>query len=388
LLKKKITIISPKFHPLEDGLGQYTKWFYLHLKQYAEVSVITSTSNQIPSDQVEFTNIYSSIEKWRFPKLNQLGRKIKEIDTDILLFQYVPFMYAPRGGINFSIVLYMLYLRLFTKKKIHVMFHELHYPCHLNIKAQVMFLSHIVMLYIASISAHKVFCSAQFFRDRVSRMFLGLKKNIFHLPVGSNIENITIEEKDKDILKSKILGDCDYVLGCFGSFHPSKNYPLIIEALLSAQSKSKLKMKLLFIGATKENILKELPANMKEGASHLIEGTGFLSQKEVAENLQILDGFIGYFSDGVSTRRGSLIAALQHNLPVITTRTNRTEDLFKDKEFIKLLSSDEYRFSSEFERQLLEGWPLNVKNELGRQKFYTDHFDWDTIIQSYLIHLK
>ena len=67
--KKKILIVSPKFHPVEDGLGQYTKWFYLYLKKYANVSVLTSLENQISSSEKDFEQIHNVMEGWKFPKL-------------------------------------------------------------------------------------------------------------------------------------------------------------------------------------------------------------------------------------------------------------------------------------------------------------------------------
>jgi glycosyltransferase involved in cell wall biosynthesis len=389
LLKKiKISIISPKFHPLEDGLGQYVKWFYLNLKEKADVNVITSTDNNLPQEDVEFSQIHRVIDGWKFPKLWKLKDVINKVDPDIILFQYVPFMYSKRGGINFSIVFFMLYLRIFTNRQIHIMYHELHYPSQLNIKAQIMFFSHCLMLYISSLSAHHIFCSARFYRDRINSMLLYLKTNITHLPVGSNIDYKKFDKIELYELRKSIASDGVTLLGCFGSFHPSKNYPMIIQSLHNAQKNSKLKIKLLFIGATKINILDQLPQTLREEVKDMIHGTGFLSQVDVAKNLQVLDGFIGYFSDGVTTRRGSLIAALQNGVPVLTTKSNRTEKLFEGRDYIRLLSTGENDFNKELEHELSSGWPANAKDTAKRDIFFSEYFSWNSIINKYLKELK
>jgi len=299
------------------------------------------------------------------------------------LFQYVPFMYNRRGGINFSLPLFFLYLRLFTDFRIQIMFHEVNYPFLAQFKAIVLYISHKLMGFWLGILANDVFASTNTFRDMLARMLL--EKKVHVLPVGSNINPSNASNDRIDELRKELAPKNELLIGMFGTFHPSKNVKLPIEKLVGLSKKLKRKLKIIYIGTTLEELASELGVDEILLKDHVF-ATGFLPQDKVAEYLKCLDGFIAYFIDGVSTRRGSLLAAIQEGIPVITTEDKDTDIIFKHHEFIKLLPVDSKKFSVGLVDLVVNGWPIGIKASHGSQekKFYQSQFSWSLQTEIFL----
>jgi glycosyltransferase involved in cell wall biosynthesis len=63
---------------------------------------------------------------------------------------------------------------------------------------------------------------------------------------------------------------------------------------------------------------------------HRLIAEGPLAAEEVSRRLSAVDVFLGAFNDGVSTRRGSWLAALQHGLACVGTVAYNTDKIFRD----------------------------------------------------------
>lgn len=266
------------------------------------------------------------------------------------------------------------------------MYHELHYPLLGDLKSLVIFSAHILMLVGSGGAANQLYGSTAYNTRFLKKLFFGLKRKVFHLPVGSNVTVSPISEAEKNERRKKIAPHGEMILGCFGTFHPSKNYPLIIQTLSDFLASGGAALKLVFVGATTEDILKNLPTMLQASAKKFVVGTGFLSIEEVSHTLQIMDGFVAYFIDGATTRRASMLAALQHGVPVLSTTEARGDELFKGLNFMTLLHHEPKLFSIQMTHALKQGWPLKQKKQGVEPivQFYDAHFSWDILAKSYI----
>lgn len=380
--RKNILIISPKFYPAQDGLGHYTTLLFQNLQLHHNTFVLTSKEN---INQMQ--NVHAIVPKWNILSLFKTIGFIKKINPDVILVQYLPFLYQPRGGINFSMPFFMLYLRLIHHQKIHLMFHELFYPWLWNPKAIFMHLSHLLMGKIAILASEQVYASTEE-NLRLIRQKLGLsnKAQAYVQKVSSNIPFIKFPENEIADLKRKLTDNKDQkMIGLFGSFHPSKNQPMVVREFLKIQNKYSLNFKLLYIGSTIEQILSELNTHEQEQAKKVIIATGHVSDEDVSRYLQIMDGFIAYFIDGITSRRGSVLAALQHGLPVLSTKNSNSDKIFLQTDLIKLLSCEEDKFKVELEAALCNNWPPQKNNLVS--EFYEKNFSWEVVVKEYLEHI-
>lgn len=360
----KTLVVSPHYYPMEDGVGHYTTFFIEELmRRGEEVSVLTSESNSAFGNEL----IWEKVNSWHGISLLRLLLKLRKSPFDKILIQYVPFMYARRAGINFTLVLFCLLTKLFTASRLQVMFHELHYPFRYNPKEFFMFLCHHIMLFGIGAVSDDLFVSTGRFKAYLERVFPGRKAVL--LEVGSNIPRL-----------SSGLSDIDDVLDLclFGSLHPSKEYPRILSVLKSLKRPWRAK----FIGMTEEKAESAFGALIK---GLPIRFLGHLSGDEIAKIFNRSDALVVYYVDGVSTRRGSSLAALNNGLPLITTKTEYTDDIFYQLPQVHLLPNDGKVFEKELSSLLEKFKPISVQERVELEKEFDKTFSWNKIIDKYLM---
>jgi glycosyltransferase involved in cell wall biosynthesis len=367
-MTEKILIICPKFYPKRDGLSGYTTKLSLELSKYYNVDLLTSIEFQ--NSKVEPIGIFAIIERWTFNHLFKQSKTILKNEYQHILIQYVPTMYGSRGGINFSILLFFLYLRFFTKSKVSFMFHEIYYPFSFYWKAIILNITHKIMLTFSLFSSHIAFFSTKRFLNEAKYFTLNHKK-LIHLPVGNNlyIQNDSCELPVLDNNLTKIV--------LFGSAHPSKNYSLIFKTLSSSYKKNP-NFKLIVIGSTKESLKNEI--DLPDNFDSFTEIFSNLEDEKVVSIFKQADLLLSYFIDGLTTRRSSVISALAHGLPIISTKSHYTEDIFIGQKAIQLFSTDEDSYADSLNK-FLSNNSIKADNEIRRdaKKFYDQYFDWSRI---------
>jgi glycosyltransferase involved in cell wall biosynthesis len=110
---------------------------------------------------------------------------------------------------------------------------------------------------------------------------------------------------------------------------------------------------------------------------------------EVSARLAAVDIYLGPYISGTSTRRGSMMAGLQHGLPMVVTRGEHTDDMLLDMDGRALLFSDESDPEG-FARQvmrLLKEPEVRERIGAGARRFYEENFTWEVIARRLLSHL-
>lgn len=382
--KKKLLIVSPHFYPMKDGLGAYTKIFYDHIKGYFDTRVLTSSNELLSKGNEQDKKILCRMSSWSGGELLKLIDVVSTEKVDIVLIQYVPFMYARRGGINFGMPIVLLYLKYFKKKQINIMFHELHYPFEWNWKAMLMYFCQKLMLLILLLGSDNVFCSTSRFKKILINTSLGIKKNVFHIPVSTNFEGrIELNSEKIENLKEKYSVKADHqVITLFGGFHPSKEMPFVLDSLYDIWQKNKVKFRVLYAGVDNEKLIE----NWKENPDKdFLNCLGFLSEEDVLEVFSITDYCVSYFIDGISTRRGSSFACLYAGSKLITTVSEYTDSVFFDVPGIDLVSVDKNDFRGELERIITGDNPVARSDIV---EYFDKNFSWNSIIKTYVENIS
>jgi glycosyltransferase involved in cell wall biosynthesis len=356
-------MLSPNFSPMQDGLGHYSTIFFNELNRRSQTFVLTNLQNH------KSENVFPVVRSWTFFHLYKVFKELDLFTHDTILIQYVPFMYNKRGGINFSFCFFILYLAVLKNKKIFTMVHEVNYPFEWKLKSILMYFSHIIMIRILLLASSRVFVSTLYFCHQLK------EHGVRRLPVGSNIP-VKFPLRMTPGKKLRLV--------MFGKLHPAKDVPWQLRLCLKAK-KAGLEFDLHYVGETFSNLMRGFSFEEEQEFKSFLYATGFVSDEEVSREFSEADVMLAYFVDGLSTRRGSVMAALEHGVSVLSTMGEFTDQEFLNQSFLTLLPQDKAAFEIGFMKNLKS--LTNDHSSLDKKlisEFYQRNFSWIHIVDEYL----
>lgn len=190
---------------------------------------------------------------------------------------------------------------------------------------------HRVMMMTLLQAASRVWITIPAWASKLKPWMLGRSLPVEWLPVPSNIP-VNCEARWPARLQQPRLPAGGQLIGHFGTFG-SQQRTLLSEIIPVMLSDAKLSM--LLIGRGSE----QFQAEMLDANPHLrgrLAATGSVSRDETSSCLRRCDLMIQPFTDGVSSRRSSVMAALAHGVPVITSLGVATEDIWKTSKAVRM----------------------------------------------------
>jgi glycosyltransferase involved in cell wall biosynthesis len=218
-------------------------------------------------------------------------------------------------------------------------------------------------------SADTIFCTVQTWM----RMLPDgqVRSRAVHLPVGSAIPPVGISREEAR-MRLGIRGHTR-VLGVFGTSHPTRMLERVRDAA-TAVRRAGIDVLVLYIGPD--------PAVVRDRLRDTaVVAKGPLPADEVSRRLAAVDIYLTPFADGVSTRRTSLMAGLQHGLPTVGTRGAFTDAVLRHEHGRALLLAD-VADAAAFEAhvlRLLSDDTLRRRVGIEAQRLYEREFSWPRI---------
>ena len=142
------------------------------------------------------------------------------------------------------------------------------------------------------------------------------------IPIGANVTPAPPANFDREIWRNQFdVKKDDMLLAYFGLLSHTKG----LENILAAMEELPQTTRLVLIGGIGERVEDQAYANTirqliaQKGLQERVIMTGHTEASDVSAYLIAADAVLLPFTDGYSYRRGSLITALAHGVPVITT---------------------------------------------------------------------
>ncbi len=382
----KIGLITGEFPPMEGGVGAFTQELGRALAEAGhDVHIITS--NQARPDGVSrkfwqlnepidigFAQLHPRIRKWRFRSVREIADIVFRHELDVVNIQYQAAAYNMRHpAIN------LLPWRLKNLTKVVVTFHDLRVP-YLFPKAGR--LRETAVSFMAKQSAGVIVTN----RADATTLQNQIQTPIVQIPIGSNIQvdasnHIEIAEVRDDLR----LQEDDFLLGYFGFLNESKG----ADSLLNALAKLDARYQLVFIGGqtgasdstNNATFLTSLKALVEKlGLTQRVHWTGFLSDRRVSAYLHATDLMVMPYRDGSSLRRGTLMAALAHGCPLITSWPTSDTPELRHKENGYFVPVDDEDAIVEAIELLMRDADLRTRLEAGATAV-SKLFTWDKIAE-------
>lgn len=320
---ENIVIITGSYPPDICGVGDYTEKLIQNLKKKMKVALCCE-------------------KNWSLTRFSYLKKKIFSKEYDIFHFQY------PTMGYSWSI-LPQLFSLLYGKKMIVT----LHEYSQRKLKAKI-----ATYLFFLS-KSHIIFTTNEEYEYAV-RYAPWIKSRSTVINIGSNI--LFLEKNTKKI----------YDFGYFGLIMPNKG----IEEYLEFIKKEKLQDNSYLMGKIVSGFEDFSKKIISEFSKNNIKVYIDKNEKEVSEILSDTKCMYLIYPDGVSFRRGTLLASLGNGSEVITKR-NKNENV----ELSKLC-----HYIDEIDENFIKSILLS-KYEMKNQKKIRDkllkRFSWDKIAEQH-----
>jgi glycosyltransferase involved in cell wall biosynthesis len=170
------------------------------------------------------------------------------------------------------------------------------------------------------------------------------------------------------------------VVAVFGTVHPTRMTSHVERAVLELKERGH-RVVVFNLGA-------DVPPLAGLEGHVPVRAPGRLEPPELASWLAASDLFLIPLSDGVSTRRTTLMAALQHGLPVVGTRGPLTDTMLGQRpDALHLVPAhDQRRFVEEVSRLSADPEQRAALGRSGRE-LYERHFAWPQIAARTLLAL-
>lgn len=312
----RIAFIAGEFPPLQGGLGDFTRELARAsaLAGHAP-SVLTRTAAGAPARETEQgVTIARIVDGWGWSTARAIGRFATGAPTDVFNLQFQAAAY----GMHPAIHLLPRLLRRYAP--VVVTFHDLRVP-YLFPKAGP--LRWQAMLALARSAAGVIVTNPE---DGATLRAAGLTR-VREIPIGSNITPAALAGFDPAAWRAaRGIPAATTLIGYFGFLNESKGGETLLRALAALRDQGRDVGLLLIGGQTGASdatniayarVIEDLAAGLNVSAQ--VFRTGFVDDRGVSEAFAACLGLALPYRDGVSLRRGTLMAAFAHGAPIVTT---------------------------------------------------------------------
>jgi glycosyltransferase involved in cell wall biosynthesis len=375
----RILFIAGEYPPLQGGLGAYTRELARALVALGhEVHILTKVAPGVAGDaDLDGIREHRRITRWGWLALSQLNACIHELQPDVLNLQYQAAAYHMHPAIN-------LLPRFYAPRIATVVtFHDLKVPYlfpkagPLRERAILDMARCATATIVTNMEDHVTLTQARINREQVAM-----------IPIGSNITPVKLNHFDRaEWLGKHGIPAGAHVIGYFGFMNESKGGETLVRALAELRNRGQDVTLLLIGGQTGEsdptniayaNYIMQVADDLH--VRERIALTGFVDDQGVTEAFTVCDCVALPYRDGVSFRRGTLMAALAHGSAVVTTTPRVPVSELQDAGNMLLVPPDDPGRLAEAVQRVLVDPALRARLQAGSAQL-SRLFTWDRIAE-------
>jgi len=359
----KIAIICPRTKEY-CGVYDYSTILASNLSanKNTDVTLITNENN-FHSKEGGFTTD-KFVKKWNFREVIKLTFFFKNNHFKIVNIQFVGWMYG-RYGCPLPLAVMMIILKIFRIKTVFTA-HELYVPM-INWRWKILGTLQRIIFFTIALNASAIIVPIEKWQKLLHKNVMLKNKEIWCIPIYSNIG----KSNDKFITRKSLgIKEDDFIITVFSPNGSGKMMVNVIQVF---------------------NQLKTIYPNLVLcilGCENKRKHNGIISvsqspESEISNILRLSNAYFCPFIDGVSSRRGSLLAAMCHDLPIVTTIGESTDELFHESPVFMAQANDLNSMKLELSKLILDKRYRQEKSEKIK-KFYQKYFDCSVATKKYL----
>lgn len=310
----RVCLVTGEYPPQQGGVGDYTRELARALcRRGCEALVLTGGEPDAADDQGP-VQVERRVAGWGWRAWRDLGAALADLQPDLVHIQYQAAAYGLHPAIN------LWPRRLGRRWPVVVTFHDLKVPYLFPKAGRLRFRA---VLELARGAAQTIVTNVE--DEAILAPLLARPPAL--IPIGANVHPAPPPGYSRAETRAQAgVAEGEAVLAYFGFLHESKGGEELVRALAHLRRQG-LAVFLWLIGGqvgssdpTNRAYLARVRALISElEVEPFVRWTGFVSPAEVSANLLAADLCVLPYRDGVSFRRGSLMAALAHGLPIVST---------------------------------------------------------------------
>jgi glycosyltransferase involved in cell wall biosynthesis len=362
-------IISGEYPPQSGGVADYTRLVALGLAARGDPVHVWAPAVAEPGPAE------AGIEVHRLPgcfgprTLAALGRGLNAAGPGQILVQYVPQAFGMKG-MNLPLCLW-----LFARRRAGtvIMFHEVAAPVTWRqpLRHNIIGVVNRAMAFVLTRAARRCFVSAAVW-EQLLRPLASAGATISWLPVPSNVP-VVDDPAGVVAVRKTVMVEGGIILGHFGTAREpwiAARLAAVVPPLLRERPEAAF----LLLGRDSLDMRSRLLA-VAPSLHARVRASGPLAPEDVSRHLGACDVMLQPYGDGVSTRRTSLMAALAHRRPVVTTTGLLTEPLWKESRAVALVGTDDAAAMGAALAQLMDDAGERARLGAAAGALYAQRFD-------------
>jgi glycosyltransferase involved in cell wall biosynthesis len=365
-------ILTGEYPPQPGGVSDYTRLVARGLAEAGDSVHVWAApcACETPSD--------AGVEVHRLPShfglrsLALLQRSFKRAARPHrILVQYVPHAFGWKA-LNLPFCVWLWSLR--RKAHIRVMFHEVLFPLSQNqpLSHKLLGVTTRLMASLVARAAERIYVSIPAWEEILNSL-TSKHAPVVWMPVPSTIPVIEDKAGINELRARYAPGaSAGLIIGHFGTYAP--HITNLLETSLGSLLRGHDGRAALLLGRGGEALRDELIRLYPELTGR-VYATGSLPADDLSRHLSACDVMLQPFSDGVSGRRTSVMTALAHGLPIVTTVGHLTESLWAESEAVVLASADDIDAQTRAAEHLLNDTQQRRSLSLAAVKLYRERFD-------------
>lgn len=312
----KLALMVAELPPRIDGIGDYTARLAEELARTDTVTVYTN--DQRAHDPIPGVAIVPAFRYADTASVGSVFDRLAADPPDWFVLQYNPFAYGKWGRNGHLPRLIWRIRRRLPQTRVAIMFHERHVPLRNNsVRFRVMATWQLPQFWALSKLAQRIFFSTDAWVDVYQRALP--KTPVRPAGIGSAVRDVGLSRQEA---RARLgLPDDAFVLGFFGSAHISKMLDYVAAAAKTVRDAG-IDARVLYLGADVDAMREAL------GDIPLI-ADGALPPDELSRRFAAMDIQLCAFTDGISTRRSSMMVGLEHGVATLGTRGPDTTPIFE-----------------------------------------------------------
>jgi glycosyltransferase involved in cell wall biosynthesis len=317
-------ILTGEYPPQSGGVSDYTRLVVEGLAAVGdEVAVYAPPQGIGPDSAGPGVRVRRLPDRFGLRGLRWLDRELARDRPDRVLIQYVPHAFGLKA-MNLPFAAWIA-ARARRVAPLWVMFHEVAFPfVRRPLRHNVLAIVNRVMARAIAGAADRVLVSIPGWNHLLVKICPRARPAEW-LPVPCNVATTADPGAVAAARSRHAPGPAAPLVGHFGTF--GRMITDLLEPAVLGLLRTKSQARILLIGRGSERYHVHISASHPDLAGR-VAGTGELPPAEVAAHLRACDLLLQPYPDGVSSRRGSVMAGLANRVPVVTNLGNLSEPLW------------------------------------------------------------